>query len=152
MKEFKIKDQIQAEYVELIKKLKPWIFEDIESKPNLDKNIKDLRDTRINVNRIAACNYEFPLILSKETFLKIQSQKIFSIVNCPNSKYTWKLFQQYFREMIYESWSLMIKEVDETFFEQEEIKELKKQMDSIRQNIDSESFDQQMLDSLNEKS
>lgn len=54
--------------------------------------------------------------------------------------------------MIYESWSLMIKEVDETFFEQEEIKELKKQMDSIRQNIDSESFDQQMLDSLNEKS
>lgn len=89
MKEFKIKDQIQAEYVELIKKLKPWIFEDIESKPNLDKNIKDLRDTRINVNRIAACNYEFPLILSKETILKIQSQKIFSIVNCPNSKYTW---------------------------------------------------------------
>ena len=46
------------------------------------------------------------------TFLKIQSQKIFSLFNCPNCKYTWRLFQRHVREMILESWSLMIRKVE----------------------------------------
>lgn len=52
-----------------------------------------MREARINVNRIVAYNAEFPIKMTIDVFLKIQSQKKFSIFNCPNSKYTWKLFQ-----------------------------------------------------------
>lgn len=51
--------------------------------------------------------------MSYNTFLDIQSQKIFSIFNCPNCKYSWRIFQRYVREMILQSWSLMIKKFDQ---------------------------------------
>lgn len=44
-----------------------------------------------------------------KTFLKIQAQNIFSIINCHNCVYTWRIFKRYIRELIHESWSLMIK-------------------------------------------
>lgn len=53
--------------------------------------------------------------MSVDTFLKIQAQKIFSLFNCPNCKFTWQLFQRYIREMILESWAIIIREVDQIF-------------------------------------
>ena len=47
-----------------------------------------------------------------DTFLNIQAHRIFSIYNCPNSEYTCILFQRYVREMVLESWSLMINKID----------------------------------------
>ena len=55
--------------------------------------------------------------MSIPTFLKIQAQKIFSLYNCPNSKYTWMLFQNYIREMILESWSLFIDKTEKQFYQ-----------------------------------
>ena len=54
--------------------------------------------------------------MSISTFLDIQSQKIFSIYNCPNSKYTWMLFQQYVREMLLESWSLLLNKLEKLYY------------------------------------
>lgn len=50
-----------------------------------------------------------------DTFLMIQAQKIFSLFNCPNCKYTWMLFRKYLLEMILESWSLLIDKSDRVF-------------------------------------
>lgn len=44
--------------------------------------------------------------------MDIQAQKILSIFNCPNCKYSWRIFLRYIREMILQSWSLMIKKFD----------------------------------------
>ena len=90
-----------------------------------------MRNAKINVNRTVAFNFEFPLKMSIMTFLKIQAQKIFYLFNCPNSKYTWRLFQKYVREMILESWSIMINNFDEEFFDKSENKKYRKQIDDL---------------------
>ncbi|KAK8887859.1 hypothetical protein M9Y10_038918 [Tritrichomonas musculus] len=112
-KDFDIKNDEQNKFIKRFKLQRPWIFSGDIKKQTLDDNdLRYLRRTQINVNRIIAYNFEFPICMSYETFLDIQAQKIFSIFNCPNSKYTWILFQRYVREMILESWSLMMDEVD----------------------------------------
>ena len=88
-----------------------WLFTnfpDFSKSKYLLKNkfIKELRETKINCNRIVAYKYKFPICMNQETFVTIQLQKIFSLFNCPDSEFTWKLFQRYFRELILESWSL----------------------------------------------
>lgn len=74
-----------------------------------------MREAKININRIKVVNYEFPICMSIQTSLLIQSQKIFSLYNCPNCIYTWMLFQKYLREMILESWSLTIDQVNKEY-------------------------------------
>ena len=112
-----------------------------------------MRKARINVNRTVAYNFEFPLKMSVDTFLDIQSQRIFSIFNCPNSKYTWRLFQKYVREMILEAWSLTINEVDEKFFNREENEKYKEEVDELNDlhlSIYSERY-QEKRKELNQK-
>lgn len=114
--EFSIRNKMQREFVENYKSKLQWLFSNFPEKPKIKDNLlKELRETKINVNRIVAYNYKFPLCMSKSTFIEIQTQKIFSLFNCPNSKYTWILFQRYFRELILESWSLMMNELDMEF-------------------------------------
>ncbi|KAK8839804.1 hypothetical protein M9Y10_031512 [Tritrichomonas musculus] len=137
IQEYSIKNQIQAEYIQYFKETRSWIFDHNIEDVNISKEeIAKLRDVRINVNRIVAYNYEFPIKMSIDTFLDIQAQKIFSIYNCPNCKYTWQLFQRYVREMVLESWSLMINEVDEDFFNRDENKKLKEKLENLRLSCD----------------
>ena len=111
--EFVIKNRIQMKYITFFQKKKPWIFSnDIDVQEFSVDDIIKMREARINVNRIVAYKFRFPLKMKVETFLNIQCQKIFSIYNCPNSKFTWRLFQKYIREMIFEAWSIKINEVD----------------------------------------
>ncbi|KAK8881401.1 hypothetical protein M9Y10_004137 [Tritrichomonas musculus] len=96
----------------------PWIFEFDLSKQDFDskskiKDLKQLRRCGINVNRIIAYKYKFPMFMTCDQFFEIQAQKIMSLFNCPNCKYTWRIFQRYIREMILQSWSLMIKKLDQ---------------------------------------
>ena len=96
-----------------IKDLHPWIFDESQYTDKMDKSTAyRLRDCQINVNRITAYNFKFPICMKLETFFDIQSQRIFSIKNCPECKYTWNLFRNYMRELIYESWSIFIDSVD----------------------------------------
>ena len=141
--EFSIKNEQQLKFIKTFKELKPWIFSSEISKQSLrQEDVTKMRKTRINVNRISAYNFEFPIKMNVQTFLKIQAQKIFSIFNCPNSKYTWTLYQKYVREMILESWSLMINEFDEEFFSRKENEEYKKEVDILdEKNYDSNSLD-----------
>lgn len=112
--EFEYKIESQQKFIEHYKKDRPWIFDfNIGNQKIPKKNIETLRKSRLNVNRIVAYKYKFPICMSIETFLKIQTQKIFSLFNCPNSKYTWRLFQRHVREMILQSWSIMIQNVDQ---------------------------------------
>ncbi|KAK8889422.1 hypothetical protein M9Y10_034168 [Tritrichomonas musculus] len=116
MKDFSIKNKKQREFVEHFKINRDWVFTGyLEKQIIQEKDILKLREAKINVNRIVAFNYEFPVCMSNETFLRIQIQKIFSILNCPNSQFTWRLFQRYIREMILQSWSLMINELDQKY-------------------------------------
>lgn len=60
-----------------------------------------MREAKINVNRIVAYKYIFPVCMTKnKKNLNNSKTKIFSIFNCPNSQFTWKLFQRYIRELI----------------------------------------------------
>lgn len=103
------KNRIQKEFIEKFRKNHEWIFTPFISYQKIDKeNLLNMRNSKITVNRFKAVNYEYPICMSISTFLKIQSQKIYSLYNCPNSKYTWGLFQKYIREMVLESWSLFI--------------------------------------------
>ena len=131
--EFSIKNRIQKDYISFFQEFKPWIFSNDmkEQKFSIDDIIK-MREARINVNRIVAFNFRFPLKMKVDTFLKVQSQKIFSIFNCPNSKYTWRLFQKYIREMILEAWSIKVNEVDETFFNKKENRKYKKEIEKLK--------------------
>ncbi|KAK8864795.1 hypothetical protein M9Y10_010320 [Tritrichomonas musculus] len=114
---FNIKNKMQNEFVNHYQKMNPWIFiGKLKKQDGLKSNqIEQIRKSRINVNRIVAYKYEFPMSMTYKQFLDLQAQRIFSLVNCPNCVYTWILFQRYLREMILESWSLMIKEHDQEF-------------------------------------
>lgn len=120
LNDFTCKNALQIKFITQFKEKREWIFEPIRKTPKLNRTtISQLRKARINVNRIEAFNYRFPLCLSVDTFLKIQAQKIFSLFNCPNCKYTWILFQRYIREMIFESWSLFIDHAERHFIGRE---------------------------------
>ena len=41
-------------------------------------------------------------------YFRIQSQRIYSLINCPNCLYTWKLISKYYRELVLEGWALFI--------------------------------------------
>lgn len=128
LEDFRTKNQLQVDFINKFKETRGWIFEPITESEKLDSStIGQLRKARINVNRIVAFNYRFPLCLSIDTFLKIQAQKIFSLFNCPNCKYTWILFQRYIREMIFESWSLFIEQSERYFIGKKLSKESKNQ-------------------------
>ena len=117
LNEFELKKQLQLEFIEKYRTRYEWIFQHNLKNIKIDIDYAQrLKESRINVNRIRACNYKYPICMSIDTFLSIQSQKIFSLYNCPNSKYTWRLFQRYIREMILESWSLLIDEVERNYF------------------------------------
>ena len=119
-------NHLQNEFVDHFRLNKrDWIFDGhIGNQKISNKNIKILRSTRINVNRIDAFDFNFPIGMSISTFLDIQSQKIFSIYNCPNSKYTWMLFQQYVREMLLESWSLLLNKLEKLYYNLKKEKKL----------------------------
>lgn len=116
MREFQIKNLRQKEYVDHFKSKRKWIFSNYIKEQSIDNDsLKTMRKAKINVNRIVAYKYVFPICMTKKAFLTIQKQKIFSLFNCPNSQFTWKLFQRYIREMILESWSLMINKLDQKY-------------------------------------
>ena len=115
--EIDLKKAKQSKFIHHYQKKLKCIYQDKIDKQEIEKDFASkLKESRINVNRIVAYTYKYPICMSIETFLSIQAQKIFSIYNCPNSKYTWMLFQRYVREMILESWSLMIEKVDRDYF------------------------------------
>lgn len=130
--EFEVKNKIQSVFINFFTQKKPWIFSRDMKKQELSHyQIKEMREARVNVNRIVAYNFEFPFIMSVETFLNIQAQRIFSLLNCPNCEFSWRLFQNYVREMVLESWSLKQNETDVEFFDREENKEFKKEMKEL---------------------
>ncbi|KAK8885869.1 hypothetical protein M9Y10_041326 [Tritrichomonas musculus] len=117
LQEFILKNNKQADFIEHYRNIFDWLFSNTVGKQSFDhEDAKKLKESRINVNRIKACNYKYPICMSIDTFLSIQSQKIFSLYNCPNSKFTWRLFIRYIREMILESWSLLVDEVERNYF------------------------------------
>lgn len=127
LKEFDIKNQLQIEFIDSFKKKRSWIFTPLVDSPDLDnKIIKTLRESQINVNCIIDYKYRFPLCLKIDTFLENQAQRIFSLYNCPNCRFTWILFQRYVREMIFESWSLSIDKTERKFMDKEYEMEVKK--------------------------
>ena len=113
IKDFQIKNELQNDFISHFQKNYSWIFSQRTTIPTLSSDqIQTLRKVKINVNRIVAYLFKFPICMTVDTFLIIQAQKIFSIYNCPNSIYTWRLFQKYIREMILESWTLMLDDFD----------------------------------------
>ena len=121
LEDFQVKNEMQAQFIEDFRKNRSWIFDANVVKQKFEpKHIEIMRKSKINVNRIRAYDFEFPVCMSVQTFLIIQSQKIFSLYNCPNCLYTWILFQRYVRELILESWSLFIDRADKSFKKKKE--------------------------------
>ncbi|KAK8852979.1 hypothetical protein M9Y10_017976 [Tritrichomonas musculus] len=130
LNEFNVKNKYQQYFVNYFRTRAKWIFQNYLDKQEIRPDyIKELRKVKINVNRIIAYKYKFPICMSLDTFLIIQEQKIFSIYNCPNSKFTWRLFQRYFRELILESWSLTITEIDQKYSEFKKSEKYKKELE-----------------------
>lgn len=106
-------NQLQNEFIEYFRSKREWIFgAQIKRIKITTKQADEMRQIPINVNRIISYEYEFPICMSVNTFLDIQSQKILSLYNCPNCSYSWLLFQQYVREMILNSWSIFINKLE----------------------------------------
>ena len=119
--DFLLKNNMQVKFIEDIRLKRRWIFDsDMRSQKISREHIKKMRETRININRLKACNVKFPICMNIRTFLTIQAQKIFSLYNCPNCKYTWMLFQRYLREMILETWSLFITQSDHEYYSKDQ--------------------------------
>lgn len=113
LSDFKIKKDKQAKFIQDLKASYPWVFHDKKTKGKLKlEQIRDLNQYNINVNRKTAYQFKFPLCMNYETFLELQAQRIYSIKNCPECKYTWNLFRRYIREMIFESWSIFLNDFD----------------------------------------
>ena len=88
LNEFSIKNRRQQEFVDHFEKNRPWIFSGFQTKQKIDySSLKQLREVKINVNLIIASNFIFPICMTKDLFLKIQVQRIFSLFNCPNSEF-----------------------------------------------------------------
>lgn len=103
-----------------------WIFTtisdslaDLKKAPKLNKDqIHQLNQAYINVNRLVAYNYKFPISLDYMTFINIQCQRIYSLKNCPECIYTWRLFQRYVEELLLESWALLTAEMQKAYISQ----------------------------------
>lgn len=94
-------NKMQIEFIEYFRSKRNWIFDPKIGSVKLSTNDNNvMRIAKINVNRSNAYNCIYPICMKVPTFLNIQAQKIFSLFNCPECKYSWKLFQQYIREMI----------------------------------------------------
>lgn len=65
------------------------ILNDFEVKYKYFLTYVELRKS--NINRITAFNCKFPLCMSIKMFLDIQIQRIFSLKNCPECKFTWNI-------------------------------------------------------------
>ncbi|KAK8864784.1 hypothetical protein M9Y10_010309 [Tritrichomonas musculus] len=116
LNDFDYKNRLQIEFIEKFRENREWIFSsNMHSQIIKPEYIEEMRNSSINVNRIIACYFKFPICMNIDTFLMIQAQKIFSLFNCPNCKYTWMLFRKYLLEMILESWSLLIDKSDRVF-------------------------------------
>ena len=103
-------NNLQQDYINTFIEEKPWLFDDelaIQSH-KINNIVLNLRSIKINVSRKTAVEYEFPFGLDLDTYIDIQSQRILSLINIPNTKYSWKLIARYFRELVLESWSLFI--------------------------------------------
>lgn len=140
LKQFDLKKQRLSNFIESYRTNRPWIFNPNEE--NLNKIRFDNEDKTklytefININRLTAVQYNFPICMEVETFLKIQIQKIYSLKNCPECKYTWILFQRYLREMILESWSIFINKFSRNY----EIEKRKKKIKKTDEYVFYESF------------
>ena len=111
LEDFKIKNKMQIEFIEAFGQKRKWLFDNSKINQKIeisDKYLDEMRLSKINVNRIVAFKYMYPMCMSIPTFIEIQKQKVFSIFNCPNCKYTWILFQKYLQETILETWSLLV--------------------------------------------
>ncbi|KAK8865011.1 hypothetical protein M9Y10_010540 [Tritrichomonas musculus] len=108
--EYDLKKEKQFKFIGQFSAVRPWIF---NSNYIITRDFKDyekdkLQNTVINVNRVTAINYQYPICMSVDTFHIIQLQKIYSLKNCPECYHTWILFQRYLRELVLESWSIFI--------------------------------------------
>lgn len=71
MNEFAIKNLRQREFVDHFKAKRKWIFSNYIKKQIIpNEYIAAMRKAKINVNRIVAYNYVFPICMKRETFLK----------------------------------------------------------------------------------
>ena len=119
LSEYDIKKQKQFDYIRYYKDNFPWIFNQNNDILKPEKfssfDIEQLNKAIINVNRRTAYNYNFPICMSIKTYHSIQLQKIYSLKNCPECKYTWILFQKYIKEFIFETWSLFINKIQRDY-------------------------------------
>ena len=91
-----------------------WIFDEKYIDENIYKNLEPqfystIRKYTVNISRQVAVQYKFPFGFNVYDYFLIQSQRIYSLINCPNCFYVWKLIARYFRELVLVSWSLHIK-------------------------------------------
>lgn len=116
---FKYKNAFQSELIDYYSQTNNnWIFTSIgiEMEPKITEEQKlMLNDTFFNVNRWNAVNYKFPICVKPETFIDIQIQRIFSLKNCPECKYSWMLFQRYMRELLFGTVFNFLNQVDNQF-------------------------------------
>ncbi|KAK8878470.1 hypothetical protein M9Y10_005243 [Tritrichomonas musculus] len=116
LKDYEVKNKAQLDFANDIRSRFSWIFDEtVFNKEMTKENITGLKKYNINVNRLTAYHWKFPVCMTYKTFMKIQAQRIFSIKNCPECKYTWNLFRNYLRELILESWSLFLEQLDADF-------------------------------------
>ena len=100
--------------VELGKRGFEWIFDESTiKKESIDRVLNDkfyqqIRRYTGNVSRQSAVNYVYPFGFNTADYFIVQAQRIFSLINCPNCKFTWRLISRYFREMVLQGWSLFI--------------------------------------------
>lgn len=89
LNEFDIKNQFQLTFINDMRSSMSWIFKDFEyTEPITKSDASKLRESNININRITAYNIKFPICMSVKSFLGNQIQRIFSLKNCPECKYT----------------------------------------------------------------
>ena len=85
--DFDLRNQLQLRFIDKYRTKREWIFSSrIKSQKISSDIIEKMRKIRINVNRIKAYHFKFPICMSYKTFLDIQAQKIFSLFNCHNCK------------------------------------------------------------------
>lgn len=62
LKDFSLKNELQIKFIDKYKEKRQWIFDsNIKSQKLSRENIKKMRDAKINVNRIKAYNFKFPI-------------------------------------------------------------------------------------------
>ena len=67
--DFSFINSLQAEFIDSFRLKREWIFNHhIKSQKLNNEQIQKLRKARININRIIACNYEYPICMSIQMF------------------------------------------------------------------------------------